>query len=521
MKGLEGKRTRYSNRRSRWLWSGVAIVLVALLYLAGSLAPLERQLADLRFELTGRDASGDLVVIGIDPDSLRQLDSWPWPRRYHAAVIEKLVEAGAEQIALDIDLSSRSAPEDDAALRDALSRAGGRVILPVFRQKAASGSGESELFHTVPLEDYRQLTRLASVNTIPEGDGLIRRYAMSNYWKDGYMPTMSAILAGQTQPLFEIFHIDYGIRPETLPYISYVDLLNDRFDPGLVQGRKVIIGATAAELGDQFAVPVHKAMAGPVVQALAYESIVQNRTLYRSAPWLVIAGLLAIGFGLGRRLQVGNWRRGLSVVLGLSAAVLVISLLMQFWTPIILEVTPWVLTTVLLYGIALARKIDRQEILLLIRGDRLRRSSALMRSIVERRHYACRAAAIPVHSRARRREKSGPRQRTGAGRQGTGWPPRGRVGLSAGGHRGHDVDRWREALCRGGARRDRTLCPAQAAGVSGVARYAHRAAQSHAADGPAGSCHRRFAPGRPPACAAASRSRPVQGNKRYPGSCGG
>jgi diguanylate cyclase (GGDEF)-like protein/PAS domain S-box-containing protein len=383
MKGLEGKRTRYSNRRSRWLWSGGAIVLVALLYLAGSLAPLERQLADLRFELTGRDASGDLVVIGIDPDSLRQLDSWPWPRRYHAAVIEKLVEAGAEQIALDIDLSSRSAPEDDAALRDALSRAGGRVILPVFRQKAASGSGESELFHTVPLEDYRQLTRLASVNTIPEGDGLIRRYAMSNYWKDGYMPTMSAILAGQTQPLFEIFHIDYGIRPETLPYISYVDLLNDRFDPGLVQGRKVIIGATAAELGDQFAVPVHKAMAGPVVQALAYESIVQNRTLYRSAPWLVIAGLLAIGFGLGRRLQVGNWRRGLSVVLGLSAAVLVISLLMQFWTPMILEVTPWVLTTVLLYGIALARKIDRQEILLLIRGDRLRRSSALMRSIVE------------------------------------------------------------------------------------------------------------------------------------------
>jgi len=369
--------------RPRNFWPLLAATIVSLLYLAGALDPLERVLTDSRFQLASREASGDLVIVGIDPESLRQLDTWPWPRSYHATVIDRLVDAGASQIALDVDLSSWSTPEADAALHDALAQAGGRVILPVFRQKATDSTDGRQFIHTAPVPEFRRLTRLASVNAMPEGDGLIRRHATSNYWQEGYMPTLPAVLADRTQALFDIFYIDYGIRPETLPRISYVDVFSGQFDPAQVLGKKVIVGATAVELGDQFAVPVYKALPGPVVQALAYETLVQDRTLYRSAPWLVIAGVIAIALGFGRRLRIWSWRRGLAVSVVLSASVLTVSVVLQVWTPLMLEVTPWILVTVLLYGIALARRIDRQELVLLLRGSRLRHSNALMRSVVE------------------------------------------------------------------------------------------------------------------------------------------
>jgi len=375
-----------SPTKRRWLrrfWSFLAAAVVSMLYLAGTLDPLERQLADIRFEVASREASGDLVIVGIDPKSLQQLDTWPWPRDYHATVIDRLIEAGATQIALDIDLSSRSTPESDAAMRDALSLADGRVILPVFRQKAVDGPNGVKFIHTVPIPEFRRLTQLASVNTMPEEDGLIRRHAMSNYWQDGYIPTMPAILSGQTNVPFEIFHIDYGILPDTLPRLSYVDVFSGQFDPALVHGKRVVVGATAVELGDQFAVPVYKALPGPVVLGLSFETIMQNRALYRSAPWLVIAGVILIAGGLGRRLRIWSWRRGLAALVALSLSVFVGSVLLQIWTPMMLEVTPWILTAVLLYGIALARRIDRQELILILRGSRLRHTNALMRSVVE------------------------------------------------------------------------------------------------------------------------------------------
>ncbi len=370
-------------RIPRLLRGLVASVAVSLLYLAGVLDPVERVLADIRFELAGREASGGLVIVGIDPKSLQQLDTWPWPRNYHATVVDRLVEAGATQIALDVDLSSWSTPESDAALRDALADAGGRVILPVFRQKTVEGLEGMKIIHTAPIPEFRRLTRLASVNTMPEEDGLIRRNAMSNYWQDGYIPTMPAILADQTRALFDIYHIDYGIRPDTLPRISYVDVFSGQFDPAMVRGKKVVIGATAVELGDQFAVPVYKALPGPVVMALSYETLVQNRALYRGAPWLLIAGIFVIAFVFGRRLRLWSWRRGLAVVALLSLSVLALSVAVQIWTQLMLEVTPWILTALLLYMIALSRRIDRQELILILRGSRLRQTNALMRSVVE------------------------------------------------------------------------------------------------------------------------------------------
>ncbi|MDH3230391.1 MAG: EAL domain-containing protein [Alphaproteobacteria bacterium] len=373
----------FARMRARWTHQVAAFVLAAAVYLSGGLAPLERSVADFRFKLIGRDATGELVLVGIDPSSLKQLDVWPWPRTYHAAVVDRLVEAGANQIALDIDFSSRSDPAGDEALAAALSRVPGQVILPVFRQRVALGDGQAGFVYSAPLPQLRRHARLASVNTAPDGDGLIRRHSLNDYWHDELVPTMPALLAGWSAAPSNIFHIDYGIRPGSIPVLSYVDVMQGRFDREEVRGKNIVVGALAVELGDIYAVPVYTALPGAVVQALTYESLVQGRALHRSAIWLVLAGAALVAFALGRRFQLWSWRRGLVAVMAVVVASFALSVGVQAVTSLMLEITPWIVVALILYGVALFRRIERQHFLLAFRGNRLRRSNALIRSVVE------------------------------------------------------------------------------------------------------------------------------------------
>ena len=46
----------------------------------------------------------NIAVIAIDDDSIGKLGRWPWPRDYHAALIDKLSKGGASVIGTDAAL---------------------------------------------------------------------------------------------------------------------------------------------------------------------------------------------------------------------------------------------------------------------------------------------------------------------------------------------------------------------------------------------------------------------------------
>ena len=120
----------------RQLVLGTIGSLVALLYLTGALDFVERHLHDFRSGLLSRPASGEIVLVTIDRESLQRHPGWPWPRQYHATVIERLIDAGATRIAVAIDFSTPSDIQNDRRLAAALARAGPeRVALPVFRPR--------------------------------------------------------------------------------------------------------------------------------------------------------------------------------------------------------------------------------------------------------------------------------------------------------------------------------------------------------------------------------------------------
>ncbi|HAJ45379.1 MAG TPA: hypothetical protein DCL54_02210, partial [Alphaproteobacteria bacterium] len=71
-----------------------------------------------------------------------------------------------------------------------------------------------------------------------------------------------------------------------MPRLSYADVLAGRIERKAIDGKTIIIGGTAIELGDRLPVPRHGVLPGVTVQALAAESMSQNRTIARTSHWL-------------------------------------------------------------------------------------------------------------------------------------------------------------------------------------------------------------------------------------------
>ena len=83
----------------------------------GLFDPAEDALTAQRAKLLETRPTGQTVIVEIDARSLAALRSWPWPRRYHAEVVNRLHRAGASIIAFDVDFSARSDSGDEQSLR--------------------------------------------------------------------------------------------------------------------------------------------------------------------------------------------------------------------------------------------------------------------------------------------------------------------------------------------------------------------------------------------------------------------
>jgi len=331
------------------------LVLVALTFVTGLHAPLRNALTALRFAWVQRDASGGVVLVAIDPPSLKEIGVWPWPRTLHAKLIDRLEAAGAAEIAFDIDFSSPSTPDADRALEEALARADGSVLLPAFQQVTRGEAGGVSLHVTRPLPQFARHSWAAAINVEPDADGIVRRYPFGQWLGDEFVPSAAALLAGRYERGDPTI-IDFGIRAATVPVVSYVDVLDGKPAAlSLLAGKKVIVGATALELGDRFNVPTGRILTGALLQAIATETILQNRTLRSSPALLTMAELAILALVL-----VALWRRfstavRVGLLLAIAIAAEVSAMVAQGWAPLVIDTS---LMHVAVIGYLIAILID-------------------------------------------------------------------------------------------------------------------------------------------------------------------
>ena len=286
--------TQLRRRLARALVPLVAMLCGLVLALSGVGGGLDESLHLWRDAARVRPASGQIHIVEIDARSLAVLKSWPWPRGTHAALVDQLRDRGAAMIAFDVDFSSASTAADDALFGDALGRYGGSVVLPTFRQRASSTSAHD--VENLPVAPLRTHAFLGSVNVQPDHDGQLRTYSYGTVTAGSPRPSIAALLVEARGAIGQQFRIDTAIDPATIPRHSFIDVLEGKVPADALRGKKILIGATAIEMGDRYAMPGHGVLEGVVVQALAAETLLQGTTNPDFGVWpaLIVAALCVL-----------------------------------------------------------------------------------------------------------------------------------------------------------------------------------------------------------------------------------
>jgi signal transduction histidine kinase len=335
------------------------LALISGLTWFGLFAPIDDALTDWRFGLYSRAPSDSVVVVEIDPDSLAEIQPWPWSRSVYANVVRNLQGAGARTIGIDVDFSSRSDAAGDLAFKDALAARPGDVVLSSFVQPR-SLSANGALRTTSPHAYFLEHAAVASVNLVVEPSGFARRGWYGADAPDGYRASFAASIAGFPPTRDGSFHIDFSIDARRLVRLPIADVATGRFDPSKVAGRNVLIGATALELGDEYSAPVYGLLPGVILHALSYESLVQGRALYR-VHGIFVLPLVAVLLVFLRRPRDGwTWGRFAlrHATIGLGA--LALSVVLQLAAPISFDLTPLLAAQLVCVGITTLRELERR-----------------------------------------------------------------------------------------------------------------------------------------------------------------
>lgn len=271
-----------------------ALLMAILLAATNADGSLEHKLANLRDAVLSKPASGEIHIVEIDAKSISEIDSWPWKRSVHAELVDRLVAAGAQQIVFDVDFSSHSTAAEDRIFADSLARAGGKVVLPTFRQQASHGANSADS-ENLPIEPLRAHAMLGSVNVQPDRAGQVNRYPYGEITDGIPRPSIAALLADHKGSVANNFEIDQSIDIQTIPRHSFVDILDGRVDPSVFRGKRVLIGATAIELGDRYATARYGVIPGVVIQALAAETLIAGPIAPEAGAWpLLLLAMVAM-----------------------------------------------------------------------------------------------------------------------------------------------------------------------------------------------------------------------------------
>jgi len=351
--------------KSAW-WHWLLPSLVALGATLGGFAPLQR-LDLLAYDLLSSMLPSSAqtqraVVVAIDERSLQQLGRWPWPRRVHAQLLDRLHEAPPQAVAFAIlfDPPDRNDAEGDARFAAAIARAG-RVMLPVAPM-ASNGSG---VLAAEPATEFAEAAAaLGHVDVEIDPDGLLRRLYLragvgERRWPALAQGVSELVRADRDAPLpglrsdagtasrgatwvrdnEVLLHLD---RDSPMERVSYVDVLNDAALAARLADRVVFVGVTASGIGGSFTTaPAFGAapIAAVEFHARAYEALRAGETitpLGRTAIALLALATIGIGVATHRRYRprAPAGRLVEALVLGLpllaSAALMLVG---KLWFP--------------------------------------------------------------------------------------------------------------------------------------------------------------------------------------------
>ena len=331
-----------TDRRSRISLRLILLLGTALLLLVMELlgafpkitTPLERVewvTRDSLMRLRGlQKTSGQIVIVGIDDDSLAwNNEEWPWPRAYDAEIIQRLNDAGARLIGIDLMLAAKGVDiGGDEALAAALSQT--RQSVSVMQVTKSSGVGFAKDAAKPPEQILAdELSAFGLTSVILDGDAVERRIQPFDFanedvyfnWafdiaslsmgvdRPSFNSSGKLVFNGQEVPLAQgNLLINYAGPAGTYPTYAAAYVHDGLVDPAVFKDKIVLFGATSISLKDNFPTPYSTTVLTPGVEMIAnaVDMLMSGRYLRVTPPWLnllliVLVAVLASLVGRIRR----------------------------------------------------------------------------------------------------------------------------------------------------------------------------------------------------------------------------
>lgn len=279
-----------------------AIVLGFLFGLVGAGEYPEDRLRVVRNHINEHPVSGDIVIVGVDEKSVREIGRWPWPRSRTAQLVDAVAKAGPKAQFHDWMVPEKSTPEDDRRLADALKRAGNVTLAYLPRAGAQQGVYED----VRPLPMFAEHTQAGTIalryNYANEAWFLPRGTRRGN----NVIPSFASLLAGRPNGTDEEFRVNYAFDPASIKLYSAADVMAGRVPAARLKGKTVIIGTAAERLGDQFMIPGWGKASGVYIHVIGAETLKAGEPVDLGwlPGYLLAALLVAIAMFRSGRAQV-------------------------------------------------------------------------------------------------------------------------------------------------------------------------------------------------------------------------
>lgn len=300
--------------RSIYKYNGIkfgllaAILVIVLTYLglfANLLQRLEYWALDYRFRLASKniDAS-EIVIIAINDKSIQELGTWPWPRSYHARLIDFLNRAEARVIGLDM-IFSTSTVEQDHQLAEAIKNAQNVITVahPMIPAQISFPRNIMTVGHIQsPIAKVAEVARgIGHIAVVYDDDGIVRRAPALLRTKDKTLLAfgIEVALAYRDEEYGSIgidkdslrvnsikipldskgnMLINYIGGPYSFPEIPYHSVIQGEVPSDFFKDKIVLVGVTASGLSDFWATPfMHQGrMSGAELHANVVHTIINK-----------------------------------------------------------------------------------------------------------------------------------------------------------------------------------------------------------------------------------------------------
>ncbi|WP_282936702.1 adenylate/guanylate cyclase domain-containing protein [Paenibacillus sp. RC67] len=298
------------------------VVLICCIFLTiGVWKVLSNQAFDFNLKQTmSGQPHEDIVVVGIDTESIKSVGPYPWDRKVYAELVERLEKAGAKVIGFDVEFYTESNnPESDKRFAEALSKYK-NIVLPShadvesdFDRTMKLKEGEWITARKVeqPIPLFSQYANKAHINAVFD-KGVIRTNWLQINTPEGVFPSMGlamAQLAGvdvskylnapslQNRPKSEMY-IKWDVNELDFETIPVSRVLSGTIPQDTFKDRLVLIGYTAPG-SDEGSTPVEEHMHLVYAHANILNQILKQQWIQpaNGAVTVALAALMILLYG--------------------------------------------------------------------------------------------------------------------------------------------------------------------------------------------------------------------------------